>query len=198
MLQVQDGTSFEAAGLRLVDGFDYPYYFTKGFDPDFVKKEMYLCALGQEGEMIRDSEGNPYLECMCGNVIEGRTDPSFAFSTQYGTFWTNSTSELLASTSEGERQARTRNRCNGEGYESVALVPVRSVKTTFGLLQLNDMEKLKGILPICSQCKKVRNGDNMWEQIETYIHDRSDARFTHTFCPDCYAKWVEKLEVENK
>ena len=78
---------------------------------------------------------------MCGNVIQGRTNPSFLFFTQGGSFWSNSTTELLATTSEEDRQARTRNRCNGEGYESVALIPLRSDREIIGLLQLNDSRK---------------------------------------------------------
>ena len=54
---------------------------------------------------------------------------------------TNSTTELLASTSEEDRQARTRNRCNGEGYESVALIPLQIGEHLLGLLQINDKRK---------------------------------------------------------
>jgi GAF domain-containing protein len=75
---------------------------------------------------------------MCGNIISGRTDDKLPFFTKGGSFWTNSTTDLLASTTEKERQARTRNRCNGEGYESVALIPLRSEEKVIGLLQLND------------------------------------------------------------
>ena len=46
--------------------------------------------------------------------------------------------QLLATTTEADRQARTRNRCNGEGYESVALIPLRLGHERLGLLQLND------------------------------------------------------------
>ena len=78
---------------------------------------------------------------MCGNVICGRFDPSKPFFTKRGSFWTNSTTELLASTTEADRQARTRNRCNGKGYESVALIPLRLGAESLGLLQLNDQRK---------------------------------------------------------
>jgi GAF domain-containing protein len=135
---IQKKTGFESIGLRLQEGLDFPYYFTSGFAPDFVEKEMHLCARDETGEVIRDSHGNPCLECMCGNVIAGRTDPSHPFFTNGGSFWTNSTSTLLAETTETDRQTRTRDRCNGEGYESVGLIPVRLGETTFGLLQLND------------------------------------------------------------
>jgi PAS domain S-box-containing protein len=80
----------------------------------------------------------PVLECMCGNVIRGRFDPSLPFFTPGGSFWTNSTTALLASTTQKQRQSRTRDRCHGEGYESVALVPLRWGDTNFGLLQFND------------------------------------------------------------
>ncbi|HMA62829.1 MAG TPA: PAS domain S-box protein, partial [bacterium] len=89
---------------------------------------------------ITDFEGNPVLECMCGNVIRGRYDPELPFFTEFGSFWTNSTTKLLESTSEEDRQARTRNRCNGEGYESVALIPLRFNGQTLGLLQFNDTQ----------------------------------------------------------
>jgi PAS domain S-box-containing protein len=92
----------------------------------------------QEGEPLRDSGGNPVLECMCGNILQGRFDPAKPFFSPRGSFWTNSTTELLASTTEADRQARTRNRCHGEGYESVALIPVRTTGETLGLLQFND------------------------------------------------------------
>ena len=72
-------TGFEAVGIRLREGDDFPYYETIGFSKDFVKAERYLCARDQTGEFIRDSEGNPYLECMCGNIICGRTNPSLPF-----------------------------------------------------------------------------------------------------------------------
>lgn len=78
---------------------------------------------------------------MCGNVLQERIDPSLPFFTPGGSFWTNSTTELLATTTAKERQARTRNRCNGDGYESVALMPLRSGHQVVGLLQLNDSRK---------------------------------------------------------
>ena len=131
-------TDFEAIGIRLGEGDDFPYFETRGFDSQFVEAENYLCARDRSGATERDSNGKPYLECMCGNVISGRTDRSFDFFTKYGSFWSNNTSQLLATTSEQDRQTRTRNRCNSAGYESVALIPLRAGEQTIGLLQFND------------------------------------------------------------
>jgi PAS domain S-box-containing protein len=131
----------EAAGVRFRDGEDFPYFETRGFSAQFVLLENSLCSRDAAGELIRDSYGDPVIECMCGNVICGRFDASKPFFTESGSFWTNSTSELLASTTEADRQARTRNRCNGEGYESVALLPLRVGNERLGLLQLNSRRK---------------------------------------------------------
>ncbi|MGC8494170.1 MAG: PAS domain S-box protein [Syntrophobacteraceae bacterium] len=131
----------EAVGIRLRREHDYPYYETRGFSPEFVRLESRLCALDKNGQPVLDGFGNPVLECMCGNVICGRFDPSKPFFTSSGSFWTNSTSELLSTSTEADRQARTRNRCNGQGYESVALIALRAGNDRIGLLQLNDRTK---------------------------------------------------------
>ncbi len=281
-LLVQQATQIESIGLRLNDGLDFPYYFTQGFDADFVEMEMNLCVKDQLGELIRDSDGNPVLECMCGNVICGRIDPTLPFFTEGGSFWSNCTTDLLASTTEDDRQSRTRNRCNGEGYESVALIPVRVDANCHGLLQLNDrrqnqftleeicflegvavsigllfgmtkatdklaaqaesvarvaavrvellerlarelqktrtqetnakretsilsqidsllkeVETLKGILPICACCKRVRDDSDYWVQIEQFVRDRSKVQFSHTYCPECYARIIAEWKDED-
>ncbi|MCY2931282.1 MAG: PAS domain S-box protein [Planctomycetota bacterium] len=138
---LQDWSGCEAVGVRLRDGADFPYFETRGFPPEFVEAENRLCAVDAAGGPLCDERGNPVLECMCGNILCGRFDPSKPFFTTGGSFWSNGTTELLATTTAADRQARTRNRCNGEGYESVALIPLRTGQTTFGLLQFNDRRK---------------------------------------------------------
>jgi hypothetical protein len=273
VMLIQKEICFDAVGIRLNDNLDYPYFFTNGFDPDFVNKEMFLCAKDATGEIVRDSNGDPVLECMCGNIIYGRTNPELPFFSKNGSFWSNCTSELLASTSENDRMTHTRNRCNSVGYESVALIPIKSENKIHGLIQLNDHRKnmftledvlfyesigtsvgivflafkakqqlavksndllrlaqvqlkvlqkiseqlddrmkindndisgpckkleslideissLKGIIPICASCKKVRTDFKNWQQIEGFISDRTCAHFSHTYCPECYQKWI--------
>src|SRR5204863_8169025 len=56
---------------------------------------------------------------------------------------------------------------------------------------LTRVKQLKGLLPICSYCKKVRDDRNYWQQVETYIEGHSDAQFTHGICPECREKYVE-------
>jgi len=53
------------------------------------------------------------------------------------------------------------------------------------------IKTLQGLLPICSYCKKIRNDQDYWEQIETYVADHSQAEFTHGICPDCLEKHIK-------
>jgi len=140
---LREWTGCEAVAVRLQDGDDYPYFLTTGFPDEFVQLESPLCARLPDGGIVRDGDGSPVLDCMCGNVLCGRFDPELPFFTKSGSFWTNSTTELLASTTDEARQARTRNRCNGEGYESVALIRLGHGASALGLLQINDRAKGK-------------------------------------------------------
>jgi PAS domain S-box-containing protein len=135
---IKESMGFAAVGIRLNEGNDFPYFETNGFSKDFLKTENYLCAQDKDGHPIYDKQGNTLLECMCGNVLSGRTNPALSFFTERGSFWTNCTTKLLASTSTEDLQGPTRNRCNQEGYESVAIIPLRSGNEIVGLLQLND------------------------------------------------------------
>jgi len=128
----------QSVAIRLHNNGDYPYYVHEGFPDFFIIKENSLCARDDEGNPILDEDGNPLLECMCGNVLKGRFDPKLSYFTEKGSFWTNSTTQLLETTTEKERLTRTRNMCNYSGYESVALIPMRTGNITLGLIQMND------------------------------------------------------------
>jgi len=58
---------------------------------------------------------------------------------------------------------------------------------------LANVKKLSGLLPIFASCKKIRNDQGYWTQIETYIHDHSEADFSHGMCPDCLKKLYPDL-----
>ena len=57
-------------------------------------------------------------------------------------------------------------------------------------LALANVKLLQGLLPICCYCKKIRNDQNYWQQVDTYIADHSEAQFTHGICPECRDKIV--------
>jgi GAF domain-containing protein len=134
---LKDRLHIDAAGLRLREGDDFPYFTTTGFSNEFVQAESSLCQRDRSGAPALDSSGQVVLECMCGRVVRGLSDPSRKFFTGGGSFWTNSTSELAEEPIDDDRLGATRHRCHSEGYESVALIPLSSHDETFGLLQFN-------------------------------------------------------------
>ena len=87
---------------------------------------------------------------------------------------------------------------------TMMLVGVISIKPIFVLIKnieeeqralavslqnaLDNVKILKGMLPICANCKKIRDDDGYWKQIEIYITENSDTQFSHGICPDCVRK----------
>ena len=53
---------------------------------------------------------------------------------------------------------------------------------------LDNIKTLRGLLPICSHCKKIRDNQGQWHMVETYVKDRADVDFSHGICPDCLNK----------
>ena len=60
---------------------------------------------------------------------------------------------------------------------------------------LAHVQRLQGLLPICSYCKKVRNEANYWEQVESYFTTHSDLDFTHSICPQCTEKMLREVDA---
>lgn len=80
--------------------------------------------------------------------------------------------------------------------ERVLICVLRDITERERLVQdlqraLDEVRALSGMLPICSWCKKVRDDSGYWNQIEAYIAEHSEARFTHGVCPDCAQRFLE-------
>jgi PAS domain S-box-containing protein len=61
---------------------------------------------------------------------------------------------------------------------------------------LEKIKALRGLLPMCARCKKIRNDKGYWQKVETYIQEYSDASFTHGMCPECLNKVDQASAVE--
>jgi len=58
---------------------------------------------------------------------------------------------------------------------------------------LREVKVLRGFIPICAACKKIRDDQGYWQQIETYLRDHSEAQFSHGICPDCMQRLYPEL-----
>jgi len=72
--------------------------------------------------------------------------------------------------------------------ESIGIAILGSVIVIYTKKMFQRMKYLEGILPICASCKKIGDEKGHWLQIESYIHDNSEAEFSHGLCPVCAEK----------
>ena len=134
-------TGFDAVGIRLRDGDDFPYFAHNGFSNEFLLTENTLIERGIDGCVCRDKDGNTRLECTCGLVISGKTDPANPLFTKDGSAWTNDSFSLLDLPPDQDPRLNPRNQCMHQGYASLALVPIRDKDSIIGLIQFNDHRK---------------------------------------------------------
>ncbi|MFC1828783.1 hypothetical protein ACFL0O_04135 [Thermodesulfobacteriota bacterium] len=64
-------------------------------------------------------------------------------------------------------------------------------------ITLAEVQTLSGLLPICASCKKIRDDQGYWNQIESYIRERSDAEFSHGICPECAKNLYPEFDIND-
>jgi len=62
---------------------------------------------------------------------------------------------------------------------------------------LAEIKLLEGLLPICAQCKKIRDDKGSWRQMEAYIGEHANVRFSHGYCPECAKRALEEAGIDN-
>ncbi len=84
--------------------------------------------------------------------------------------------------------------------ESVPLSGWTSWKIGLDLTELESMREqvkvLQGLIPICAHCKKIRNDQGFWTQLEAYLAEHSEADFTHGICPECMRQYFDEYDIE--
>ncbi len=137
MRAMKEQTGCEAVAIRLQDGEDYPYFVQDGFPDGFLSSENSIVATDSKRGICRNPDGSACLECTCGLVISGKTDPSSPMFTPGGSFWINDSNVLLDLPESDDPRHCPRNVCVRSGYASIALVPIRTREKIVGLVQLN-------------------------------------------------------------
>ena len=170
-------TGFDAVGIRLQDGDDFPFFVQEGFPDDFLLTENSLIERAADGAVCRDKDGTIHLECACGLVISGKTNPVNPLFTKGGSCWTNDSSTLLAMPPDRNPRTHPRSQCIHQGYTSVALVPIRNNGNIFGLIHLNDrrgarlsletvelLEKIAALIGVALMRKRFEAENSALEQ----------------------------------
>ena len=63
---------------------------------------------------------------------------------------------------------------------------------------LKEIKTLSGLIPICSNCKKIRDDRGFWEQVDIYVTKHTEAAFSHSICPDCIKILYPEIKVEQQ
>lgn len=83
-------------------------------------------------------------------------------------------------------------------FESIAICILATVIIRITSKLFHKMKTLEGLLPICASCKRIKDDQGAWKQIETYVRDRSEAEFSHGICPECADKFYPEYNLFKK
>jgi len=133
---IKQSTGHDAVGLRLKVGNDYPFVASLGYSEEFLKAENTLTYNYPDGGLCRNADGTVSLECTCGMIISGKSDPDNPLLSPGGSAWTNNSLPFLDVPPEADPRQHPRNRCIHVGFLSLALIPIRSDSEVIGLLHL--------------------------------------------------------------
>ncbi len=135
---LKEAAGSDAVGVRLAEGDDYPFVASVGYSDDFLATENTLTVCYPAGGVGRNDDGTVSLECTCGLVLEGRTDPADPLFSPGGSAWTNDCREWLGIPEVEDPRSHPRSRCVRAGFRSVAIVPLRAGEEILGLIHLAD------------------------------------------------------------
>ncbi|MEW6439763.1 MAG: hypothetical protein AB1640_02405 [bacterium] len=164
-------------------------------DQDFVIADLNAAAaefVRTNKEGVRQQRGGTVLECL--HAVEADSGCGRSESCKSCIIH-----EAVQAAIRGQRverkHARLLSRKNGEILEAHYLAtacPFVHEGKPFALLMLEDVSdliRLQSFLPICAGCKKIRDRQNRWHNLESYLESRIDVEFTHGMCPECLEKW---------
>ncbi len=170
-----------------------------------VDADLRIVDSNRAGSDVAGTQQAPTLRRLCGEALHclnARTGEGACGTTRFCPDCV--VRNAVVSARDGNRVYRERadmtvedpggKRCNV--YYLVTASPFVYDHDSLVLLILEDVTELvelRGILPICAGCKKIRRDDRYWEQVESYFLSHSDLRFTHGLCPDC----IRELYPEN-
>jgi response regulator RpfG family c-di-GMP phosphodiesterase len=92
----------------------------------------------------------------------------------------------------GELHARVRT-----GWRMLALQNALAAKVDELREALAQIKTLRGIVPICASCKKIRDDQGYWSQVEVYVRDHTEAEFSHDICPECVGRLYPEFQDDS-
>jgi hypothetical protein len=137
-------------------------------------------------EMVAPAHREQFLEISRRTFQEGSASGVFEIVGQRGTVrWMESHAVTLPNRASGKPVllAVARNVTDRKRLEAERDAQLAALTTA-----LSEVRQLKEFLPICSYCKRIRDDQDYWQQVEKYIGDHTGSKFSHGICPECLAR----------
>lgn len=172
-------------------------YENLSFSIIVIDKDFNVISMNSKAEekLKKNLSGNDPVKCY--SLTHGRDKPCYKYNEECPV------KECL----ENKKSARAVHKHVYDGkevFEEINATPVfddkgdilyviEEIRDISNLLKLetvinslrSEVKLLQGLLPICASCKKIKDDEGYWKEMETYIADRSEAKFSHSICPDC-------------
>ncbi|MBU1695002.1 MAG: PAS domain-containing protein [Verrucomicrobia bacterium] len=173
-----------------------------------IDREMRIVDTNSAARKAFGRDGAEIKGCPCHKVMHRSDRPCFESGVRCPVH------EVFA-TGKSVREVHQHQRADGStAWEEILASPLRDEKDLIvGVVEeLRDLtetlqhrnlvkelqdqvRRLEGILPICSHCKRIRNAAGEWEEVESYVKERTDADFTHGICPVCVEKYYAEYHI---
>lgn len=174
-----------------INGKSYYRYMA----PMITKKGCLKCH-GHQGYKVGDVRGGVSVSVPMTPYLINQQQQTITLAVSLGLLWLLGFTGLVLAKRGLKNRARERDRAKMELQKSHDELGKRVRERTANLKKaLDDIKTLKGIIPICSYCKKIRDDKGYWNQLEFYIKTHSEADFSHSICPDCAKKHYPDYDI---
>jgi hypothetical protein len=188
------GDPFSAADLFMRNGFvDSMEVEGKGCGRKASLHNVYGYQAYKE---LQEASQNPFASCPLNSVLrylcrrQGR-----AYKRREGSFDDRTrTVHISASIDDDARQEQEE--LKPTALADASLLELAEKRASKLEQILKELKTLQGLLPICANCKKIRNDRGYWQRLEQYLEEHSEAKFSHGLCPDCFRELYPELNEE--
>ncbi len=180
-----------------------------------IDKKNRILDINQYAKRIADINPKETLMRMCGEALHclrAKNAPQGCGTTEYcpDCVINNTITDSCSGQTIVKRKAELLVQKGGQQYKSVFLISASPFiendenLTLFSLEDISELSLLRDLLPICSNCKKIRNDKEYWETIEEYMNHHFDTKVSHGICPDCsdqlYGEedWYIQMKKDNR
>ena len=182
---LQRGLAYEGYAVDVATDGRTGLNLARDHSPDLVLLDWMLP--GMDGlevcHRLRMGGSMPVLMLTAKDTIQDRVQGLDAGADDY----------LTKPFDSGELRARI-----SVGMRMLEIQAVLAIKIQELRLALDQVKTLRGIVPICASCKKIRDDKGYWSQVEVYVRDHTEADFSHGICPDCMTKLYPEFSQQDK